>query len=1422
MPQAESVSASLDQNGDTRTYCDSEHYDETRSYSGSRSYDGAYSSSYSSSDSRNDQDQDDRDDDHYDHEMPKNDRAVAEKTSINNSRKLNINTSSPSTPSSLLSSPFGEQVFGFMKDAFNKLVEGRDALGKLAGGTALSTDKKVADKQNWTKSDETRDLEEASLGSNISYLESSSKSYSDDGLSIDETTMTSERGGASRAKSPHTAPNRATEIDNNNLQAALTDDSPAGVRYAVSATSSEYPSFDRYHCPSNPTATLDSATFSKDNIELPENGDDYVDSMKESRFHLSADSRGMETIDEDYNSDDTNDAKKSLKVGREEFADSFDSKFESRLNGNDKYQTLSDNVPGSDGVNDFHNFSDKVRDKSSQSSSKPSDVDPSHGSMIMEDITTKEPNDHYEKKTDNDEEPMSGSGSKENAEKETEDEFQIQMVKFDGMDVSEMNRDQDTMNNESGAEILLIQDNDGDDEDGDSGKFTLSQESALVFSASSSDSEMSYRRYQAVSDVIPIRNSNVEPFRVQIHTEEFIQSDYSHHEGDSTPKQNEVDLVKSHQQTIELLQESETNNDMNYTAEVDSGDDTDTGINRDNEVLESILQEEEDADDKELNSLEFQARSVISSESVENRIEEVNDESKLGNILANERDTYECDDVCDDPKHEEKVVEENLTQAAGMTFEIKEVDCGDNNGSTEMEATTQLLDSQHEVCHEIRDQATNEEIFIEGQNMIDRASRGESKEDIRYSEIHPSDTTQNTFDDVRLENIGKSNKNNMDNRQSPENVDNEEPLTENAASEEALMENVYIEEAVMENVFIEEALTDNVNCEEALTENVYTEEAVTENVDSEEAVTENKDSEEALTGNLDSEEAAMKNLDSEEVVTENVYIEEVVTEDDRRSKDVNQGSPMRGTGLQKDYNQEKIGDYECIHKEPEDGCEEVLLETVEEKLNKLLSNITTLRDKRLVEASYTVVQNEAERHHQFFSLSKNISPWWISDRQINDIAESIKVQSVSTKKASWYLEQSTRSEILLQNRIVEYGAPLKKVGMEQRRTNTRVYWWPVPEDRETSKDAALSKNRKWYTEALESLLGTEAPTATMGTKESRPHPMERRRSLSATNRSWLIASDGKDKILEAMEENQSVTTTQWNKENKESNQLTENPSTVASESHTPQSTETAVAKLKNNIAVTLGSLDNKQRSAAQVSFKNPVLTILKRQSVDSELILMRNTQQRVDFVPSYQPPTPQLIDLIEGIRSDSATRRSNASGTVKLMASQKKNVIMLASAQGLLDALLFAAKLECEGYDAEANAVTKNRSLTTIALLSQAQENRRLICEHSNLVDVLFEILRTDDKDGRLHSCSCFAALAKTEDNRDILAEKEGLISELANILLKLKETHALNKIENGTDADTVSTSRRIASATRLNACAAILHLSKQCNISVSEQVRIF
>jgi hypothetical protein len=118
---------------------------------------------------------------------------IAPESNTESPMKKTLTELEDNTTTSLVS-PF----FGFMK---KKITEGKEAIEKLTVGLMEEREKEkgVHSLPSLNSSIDREDKarksvknEEKSIGSNLSYIESWSRSYSDDGLSLDETAMTSD------------------------------------------------------------------------------------------------------------------------------------------------------------------------------------------------------------------------------------------------------------------------------------------------------------------------------------------------------------------------------------------------------------------------------------------------------------------------------------------------------------------------------------------------------------------------------------------------------------------------------------------------------------------------------------------------------------------------------------------------------------------------------------------------------------------------------------------------------------------------------------------------------------------------------------------------------------------------------------------------------------------------------------------------------------------------------------------------------------------------------------------------------------------------------------------------------------------------------------------------------------------------------
>jgi len=234
--------------------------------------------------------------------------------------------------------------------------------------------------------------------------------------------------------------------------------------------------------------------------------------------------------------------------------------------------------------------------------------------------------------------------------------------------------------------------------------------------------------------------------------------------------------------------------------------------------------------------------------------------------------------------------------------------------------------------------------------------------------------------------------------------------------------------------------------------------------------------------------------------------------------------------------------------------------------------------------------------------------------------------------------------------------------------------------------------------------------------------------------------------------------------------------------------------------------------------------------------------------------TQSVIELINAVRGASASRRCNACGTFKMLTLNDKNKISLARTKGVLDAFRFAVELK-PSPSCQYSMCSRIRILSAIYNLSTRAENRDLIIQ-SNLLPGLVHAAKDHNSEGRLISCSTLALLAKNEGNQLYMVSTPGLITALSEVLgatavgmVPVQKAHTIEEEATDDDSeeryseeDTCSSSGSVTDETcessdvsvtddkyvvackstqeeaslfvtpsRVSACAALIHLSKDC-----------
>mmetsp|Transcript_2768 Transcript_2768/g.6006 ORF Transcript_2768/g.6006 Transcript_2768/m.6006 type:complete len:1408 (+) Transcript_2768:454-4677(+) len=269
----------------------------------------------------------------------------------------------------------------------------------------------------------------------------------------------------------------------------------------------------------------------------------------------------------------------------------------------------------------------------------------------------------------------------------------------------------------------------------------------------------------------------------------------------------------------------------------------------------------------------------------------------------------------------------------------------------------------------------------------------------------------------------------------------------------------------------------------------------------------------------------------------------------------------------------------------------------------------------------------------------------------------------------------------------------------------------------------------------------------------------------------------------------------------------------------------------------------------KVKFKQryPVPPQVRKPRDPAEIIM---EYRKVSSKSSLQTSKPKkdLSELLDAAIGTSLARRSNACGALKVLSTQKKNKLTLVRTAGFLDAMVFAMKDGISDGDREHGITARIRAVNVVLNVSEAKDNRHHILSHPGMTDALVKCMVDDDGEGRVMACAALATLAKTGHCRGSIAAAKSMIEILADILKgnepsrhrrgdkrssrKSKSRHTEEEkksFSDDEDDDSCSTSSSAMQDTthrrmgrnldakkraRMNACAVLLHLSKECSIS--------
>ena len=318
--------------------------------------------------------------------------------------------------------------------------------------------------------------------------------------------------------------------------------------------------------------------------------------------------------------------------------------------------------------------------------------------------------------------------------------------------------------------------------------------------------------------------------------------------------------------------------------------------------------------------------------------------------------------------------------------------------------------------------------------------------------------------------------------------------------------------------------------------------------------------------------------------------------------------------------------------------------------------------------------------------------------------------------------------------------------------------------------------------------------------------------------------------------------------------LLKNPEEYQHEDCTAVSRKPPPIPLNKERKESVDHVNDSESRSTKVRFKQryPIPQQMKKNRHPSEIVFDHRSEKPGDIL-FYSKPKNDLKELLEAATGASIPRRSNACGALKVLSTQKKNQRTLIRTQGFTDALVFAIKDNYSIGDIEAGEAARTRAVNVVLNVS-IRDNRYHVLSHPGLADSLVKCMMDDNGQARELACAALATLAKTQNCRELMANTPKLVDVLS-IILKGDDPSLFDKYRpNDLDAhldddeekinysgddemshvlsDSYSSSSSSTNSslgqdsaeaqedletlkrTRMNACAALLHLSKECSIS--------
>jgi hypothetical protein len=230
----------------------------------------------------------------------------------------------------------------------------------------------------------------------------------------------------------------------------------------------------------------------------------------------------------------------------------------------------------------------------------------------------------------------------------------------------------------------------------------------------------------------------------------------------------------------------------------------------------------------------------------------------------------------------------------------------------------------------------------------------------------------------------------------------------------------------------------------------------------------------------------------------------------------------------------------------------------------------------------------------------------------------------------------------------------------------------------------------------------------------------------------------------------------------------EGSSLGASEGQTPKGADSAKPKRRGgaNENVVKRSEKDLAGQSRRIRFRDPFPKLRMCQTPRDPLTVFdEHTIVPPIGRPRWTKPTRTLTQLINAVTGPSLQRRSNACGALKVLTTEKNNLKSLVRMDGFLSAMIFAVAEDVKSSEKALALDARTRAMTVLRNVCEPKENRVRVCTYVGLPECLMKVIREDPGEGLVLACGVLALLAKTPSCREGMARTKGLIDILAEVL---------------------------------------------------------